>query len=67
MSDQKDVDGEIFKFYKNLYRSQESELKLLTIEGFLGPEKFGHSKLPAEQSEKLEGLITVDEATRYMK
>ena len=67
VSDQKDVDGEIFKFYKNLYRSQESQLKYLTIEGFLSPNKHIHSKLSEAQSEKLEGLITVDEATRYMK
>ena len=67
VSDQKEVDKEIFKFYKNLYKSQESELKLLTIEKFLSPDDLSHPKLSEEQSSKLEGLLTVEEASKYMK
>ena len=35
VSDQKDVEKEIYNFYKNLYKSQEPTLKTLKIEQFL--------------------------------
>ena len=67
VTEQKQVDKEIYKFYQNLYRSQESQLKILTIEEFLPPGESSHPKISFEQSQKLEGQLTVEEATRYMK
>ena len=67
VSQQQEVENEIYKFYKNLYRSQESNLKISTIDQFLGQEKINHPKLSQEQSLKLEGKLKVEEATKYMK
>ena len=61
------MDKEVFKFYQTLYKSQESELKTLTIEEYLSPQDFSHPTLSADQSKNLEGKLSVDEATKYLK
>ena len=67
VSDQKNVEKEIYKFYKNLYKSQEEDLSTLTIENFLGHENLSHPILTENQANNLEGKITVKEATKYLK
>ena len=67
VTDQKEIDQEIYKFYQNLYRSQESQLKTLTIEEFLEYENENDPKLTKDQALKLEGTLDIEEATKYMK
>ena len=68
VNEQARVEKEIFKFYQNLYKSQESKEKIITIEDFLGPEEISKCpKIKNKQAEKLEGKLRVDEATRYIK
>ena len=65
--EQKVVEREIFKFYKNLYKSQEADTKILKIEEFLSPDDTEHPKLTNIQAEQLEGKLSVEEATNYLK
>ena len=67
ISDQKNIDNEIYKFYQNLYKSQESQVTILTIDEFLSPGENNSPKLSNEQAAKLEGKLTIEEATRYIK
>ena len=67
VTEQNDVDKEIFKFYQKLYKSQESQVKTSTIEEFLSPDDPTHPKLTENQAQKLEGKLTVEEATKYLK
>ena len=67
VSDQKHVEKEIFKFYQNLYKSQEVNLSTLTIEKFLDHENLSHPMLTENLASNLEGEITVKEATKYLK
>ena len=89
-TNQKDIENETFKFYQDLYKSQESMLNYQTIDEFLGPnEQLVHChcqdllgserqlilchcqptrpKLSREEAERLEGKISIEEATKYMK
>ena len=67
VKDQKSVDRELLKFYQNLYRSQENKLQTNTIEQFLESENTPHPKLSKSESDKLEGILTIEEATAYIK
>ena len=67
INEQKKIDLELYKFYQNLYRSQEANVKILTIEKFLGTENSAHPKLSENQALTLEGTLTLQEATNYMK
>ena len=67
VSDQKTIEKEIFKFYQNLYRKQETQLKINTLEEFLGPGDMSTPRLSPNQASKLEGLLRLEEATKYMK
>ena len=67
MTEQKEVDKEIFKFYQSLYKSQESDLKTLTNEEYLSPQDLSHPTLSIAQSKNLEGKLTIEEATKYLK
>ena len=67
ITEQKKIDLEIYKFYQKLYKSQESEVKILTIDEFLENKNEKFPKLDTNQALKLEGVLTVEEATNYMK
>ena len=67
VNDQKNIEKEIFNFYQNLYKSHETDLKMLTIEEFLGQSDLKHPTLSRDQADKLEGQLTVEEATKYIK
>ena len=64
---QENVDKELYRYYQNLYRSQESSLKTLTIDKFINEPSFTHPKLSENEAAKLEGFLTLKEATDYMK
>ena len=67
VNDQAMIDLELYHFYQKLYRSQESMLETLTIDEFIGNTNAKEPKLSREQASKLEGLLSVEEATIYMK
>ena len=67
ITEQKKIELELYKFYQGLYRSQEAKLKILTIERFLETENSAHPKLSENQAQQLEGTLTLEEATNYMK
>ena len=69
IKDQDKIDKELYKFYQNLYRAQESNLGSKTIEQFLGSANStentsNYPKLNEEEALKLEGLLTLEEATK---
>ena len=67
ISEQKQIDLELTKFYGNLHESQESN-NTGTIDDFLEQQNLDSCpKVPESDAIKLEGLITVDEATSYVK
>ena len=64
ITDQKSIDKELKKFYANLYKSQEIKQNG-TVENFLCQKNA--SKLSKVEADELEGLISLEEATKYMK
>ena len=54
VSDQKNVEKEIYNFYKNLYKSQEPTLKTLKIDQFLKSDDLPHPILTEYQAKKLD-------------
>ena len=67
INDQVKVDKELYRYYQNLYKSQETSLKTLTINNFINEPNSTHPKLSESQASKLEGVLTLKEATDYMK
>ena len=68
VNDQVRVEKEIYKFYQNLYKSQEAQEKISTIEDFLGPnDTTKYPKISSNIASKLEGKLLVEEASNYMK
>ena len=68
INDQNKVEQEIYKFYRKLYKSQESLQNITTIEEFLGPDNnINCPKLTTSQAQKLEGELLIEEATKYIK
>ena len=67
VKDQMSVDKELFNFYQNLYRSQEKNIETLKIGDFLGENSDNTPKLNCTIADQLEGLLTVEEATNYIK
>ena len=61
-----EIKNETKKFYTKLY-SNHDHLINETIDTFLGPTANSVPKLNANQSEKMEGYITIDEMTKYLK
>ena len=73
IKEQTKIDKELYKFYHNLYKSQEQNQGPKTIEQLLEQDNFphpsnetSHPKLTKKDALKLDGLFTVDEATKYM-
>ena len=67
LKNQKSIDNELYNYYQKLYKSQEDKVGNSRIENFLDSEAQCTPKLRKSQSEMLEGLITVKEATEYIK
>ena len=67
INEQENIDKELYNYYQNLYRSQEAQLKTLTIDSFFNKPNLSHPKLSQSEAQKLEGLLTLKEATEYIK
>ena len=67
LTNQLEIEQEIFNFYQKLYTSQENQIKCLTIEGFLDQDFKYHPQLNEYQRNSLEGLLTLEEITKYIK
>ena len=66
IKNQSDIDRELYKYYQNLYKSQEEKMEILSIEEFLN-EPSDKVRLTIQEASSLEGLLTLEEATQYMK
>ena len=66
--DQSEVVEETVKFYEDLYSNKDNNIKIDNIEDFLG-ENISNTcpKLTEQQKNGMEGLITLDELTKYLK
>ena len=67
INEQENIDKELYSYYQHLYKSQESQLKTLTIDSFINQSNLSHPKLSQLEAQNLEGLLTLKEATDYMK
>ena len=68
ISDQQGVENEIFRFYNQLYENRDSQLEFQTIEQFMGiNHAMNFPKLNESQKNSMEGKITLDEMTKYLK
>ena len=62
LNDYKDIENEVFNFYKNLYTSKEFLIEDVDLDNILNDDT---PKLSDDQSLLLEGEITVDEALQF--
>ena len=68
INDQKEIEKETVEFYGNLYSNKDEKITINSIEGFLGRDLIqGCPKITEHQKAKMEGLITVEELTKYIK
>ena len=68
IADQKGVENLIFGFYNNLFENKDDELDFQSIEEFMSPNDISNvPKLSESQKSNMEGKITLDEMTRYLK
>ena len=67
ITEQNKIDEEIRKFYSKLYKSQEHSHNE-TVESFIGNENLKNCpKISVLEAQNLEGLLSLEEATKYMK
>ena len=65
---QKDIEAETLRFYKNLFANKDSLLNSQSVEEFLGQETANQCpKLSTKEKHSLEGKITLEELTNYLK
>ena len=68
ITDQKDIEKETHKFYKDLFGNKDNFIDVNTIEDFLGAESASRCpKLTEIQKHKMEGKIELQELTNYVK
>ena len=63
---QDEIENEAKKFYCNLYANHDN-LITESIQSFLGPSSNSLPKLFNPEAEKINGYLTVEEMTRYLK
>ena len=66
IKDQKDVEKEIFKFYKNLFANKDNP-ESGDIKSFLGLNCNSVPTLSENQKHSMEGKLTLEELTNYLK
>ena len=66
ISDQKGVEGQIFRFYNKLYENKDDQLGNENIELFLNSNNY-HFRLTEAQKKSMEGKISISELTSYLK
>ena len=67
INEQKEVEGEIFKYYENLFSNKDDLLCEDSIEQFLGPEATISIPKINNFEQKNTDLISCDELTQYLK
>ncbi len=67
ITNQEEIRNETVTFYKELYRDHDDEITIDKVEDFLEDSTDTLPKLTEEQKAKMEGLITMDELTKYLK
>ena len=68
ISDQKEVEKEIFSFYSELFNNKDDKLEIESIEDFLEPSTCHNiPKLSEAQKSSMGGKITLNEMTNYLK
>ena len=66
IKEQKQIEGEIYYYYSDLFTERETELQV--IENFLTPEIARTCpKLSETEKSKMEGLLSLNELTKYFK
>ena len=66
LTEQKEIENETHNFYKDLFSFKNNQIE--DINEFLGPESAASCpKLSESQKQKMEGLLSLDELTRYLK
>ena len=66
LTDQKEIEDEVFHFYRNLFSEKSTEIS--EISQFLGPlSSDSCPKLSEVQKRSMEGLLSLDELTKYIK
>ena len=67
LTNQKEVEGEIFSFYENLYQNKDMT-EITSIETFLDPQTCENApKLSESQKFSMKGKISLEEMTKYLK
>ena len=67
INEQNKVENEIYKFYRNLFTNKDDLLQNQSIENFLGPGCQNIPKLSEQQKQNMEGKLSLDEMTKYLK
>ena len=67
ISKQSDIEYEIYEYYQKLYKSQENQIASQSIDTFLCEEGRNKPHLNDAQRNGQEGLITIQEITKYIK
>ena len=68
LTNQKEVEKEIFDFYRNLYSCKDDQIDINSVSDFLGPVNLNEiPMLNNTERENMEGKITVQEMTNYLK
>ena len=67
INNQKEIENEAEQFYTNLYKSKENERTTTIIEDYLGDDMENTPKLTEQEKQKIEGKITLEELTSYLK
>lgn len=64
---QSEIEEEIFKFYKNLYKKQDNDQNDNSIETYLADQVDNIPKLNEQEKQKCEGMITLNEVGNYLR
>ena len=68
VEDQKTIEKEIYKFYKDLFSCKDNFIEIDSIQTFLGPQGIENAPTLSEGDKvAMEGKITVEEMTKYIK
>ena len=68
LMEQKSIEDETVRYYKDLFSCKDKSININSIEEFLGPiQQNSCPKLSLAESEPMEGLISLDEITNYIK
>merc|ERR1711994_3441 len=65
--EQKEIEKEVRNFYGDLYSNHDANIKVNSIEEFLEADFDSLPKFNNEECASMEGLLTLDEVTKYLK